>query len=127
MLKKTINILTVFIFISLNLFSEIINEKIFDNPIRKVTTVDTKKEREKANLNITVNKINPVKISGTIENNELVIPLSDDVLKNFDNSYFIPVKSLKAIPNIANKDKLFTALKESIQAIFRSLISIKKL
>lgn len=126
MLKKTINILTVFIFISLNLFSEIINEKIFDNPIRKVTTVETKKEREKANLNITVNKINPVKISGTIENNELVIPLSDDVLKNFDNSYFIPVKSLKAIPNIANKDKLFTALKRIDSSNFQKFDFNKK-
>lgn len=126
MSKKIVNILTIFIFISLNLFSEIMNEKIFDNPIRKVTTVETKKEKEKANLNIIVNKINPIKISGTIENNELVIPLSGDILKNFDNSYFIPVKSLKDIPNIANKDKLFTTLKKIDSSNFQKFDFNKK-
>ncbi|WP_448821289.1 hypothetical protein [Cetobacterium sp.] len=126
MLKKIVNILIIFLFISFNLFSEIINEKIFDNPIRKVTTIETKKEKEKANLNITVNKINPVKISGTIENNELVIPLSSDILKNSDNSYFIPVKSLKDIPNIVNKDKLFTTLKRIDSSNFQKFDFNKK-
>ncbi len=126
MSKKIVNILTVFIFISLNLFSEIINEKIFDNPIRKVTIVETKKEKEKANLNITVNKINPVKINGTIENNELIIPLSSDILNNSDNSYFIPVKSLKDIPNIANKDRLFTTLKRIDPSNFQKFDFNKK-
>ena len=126
MSKKIINILSIFIFISLNLFSEIINEKIFDNPIRKVTTIETKKEKEKANLNITVNKINPIKISGTIENNELVIPLSSDILKNSDNSYFIPIKSLKDIPNIASKDRLFTTLKKIDSSYFQKFDFNKK-
>lgn len=126
MSKKIVNILSIFIFISLNLFSEIINEKIFDNPIRKVTTIETKKEKEKANLNITVNKINPIKISGTIENNELVIPLSSDILKNSDNSYFIPIKSLKDIPNIASKDRLFTTLKKIDSSYFQKFDFNKK-
>lgn len=126
MSKKIVNILTIFIFISLNLFSEIINEKIFDNPIRKVTTIETKKEKDKANLNITVNKINPIKISGTIENDELVIPLSSDILKNSDNSYFIPVKSLKDIPNITNRDRLFTTLKRIDSSNFQKFDFNKK-
>lgn len=90
------------------------NQLITENPYKEVKTVEANKNREHAEMNISVNKLNPKIINGyKIDNNEFYIELpADEVLKE-NETYYIS-KNIEDLPNIysVNGKKTVTNLKK---------------
>lgn len=89
------------------------NQLITENPYKEVKTVEANKNREHAEMKISVNKLNPKAISGyKINDNEFYIELpSDEILKE-NETYYIS-KNIEDLPNIytINGKKTITNLK----------------
>ncbi|MGL4861576.1 MAG: hypothetical protein ACRC3I_03245, partial [Cetobacterium sp.] len=89
-IKKFFFVISVLL-MSIKLFSiDIPNEKIYTNPEREIKTVDAKKNREHAELNITVNKLTPKKIHG-VDNDgilEINFPEDEGILKEGERLIF---------------------------------------
>lgn len=89
------------------------NQLITENPYKEVKIVEANKNRERAEMKISVNKLNPKAISGyKIGDNEFYIELpSDEILKE-NETYYIS-KNIEDLPNIytINGKKTITNLK----------------
>lgn len=76
------------------------NQLIIENPYKEVKTVEANKNREHAEMNIFVNKLNPKNIKGyKIDDNEYYVELpSEDILK--ENEVYYISKSIEELPDI---------------------------
>ena len=94
--------------------SEIPNEKVFDNPKKEVTTVEAKKNKEHAEMNIVVNKLNIQEIQGHDIGNgktQYFIPKEEkenkllrSLINNKDNQYLI-FETKEQLSEYLNKNK----------------------
>lgn len=94
--------------------SEIPNEKVFDNPKKEVTTVEAKKNKEHAEMNIKVNKLSIQKIEGYDIGNgktQYFIPkeekenkLLKNLTNNTENQYLI-FETKEQLSDYLNKNK----------------------
>lgn len=104
---------------------EIPNEKIFENPKKEVTTIESKKKEEHAEMNIKVNKFNIQNILGhKIENEKIqyFIPKekNNKVLKtliNDSNSEYLIFKTKKELISYLNKKSYKQKKGTSVQGI----------
>lgn len=115
------------------------NQLITKNPFKEVKTVEANKNREHAEMKISVNKLNIKNLNGfKIDNNEIYIELpSNEVLK--DNEIYYISKNVEELPDIynANGKKIITNLnkfeKHNIQTlefnygIFENIILVDKI
>lgn len=87
--------------------SEVPNQIIAENPYKEVNTIKANKNREHAELKITVNKINPESITAyKIGPNQYCIQLTSEGLTNESETYYIS-KNIEDLQNI-NKKKITT-------------------
>ncbi|MGL5124356.1 MAG: hypothetical protein ACRC6K_09440, partial [Fusobacteriaceae bacterium] len=99
-LKKNILILfMLLVAIVLGGSVEIPHERITENPKAEVSTVESKKLKENAKLNISVNKKDIEEISGYEENGKMVFILPEEKTKMIRDEEVIVVKSLSELPN----------------------------
>ncbi|MGL5868682.1 hypothetical protein, partial [Clostridium chrysemydis] len=94
--------------------SKIPNEKVFDNPKKEVTTVEAKKNKEHAEMNIKVNKLSIQKIEGYDIGNgktQYFIPkeekenkLLKNLTNNTENQYLI-FETKEQLSDYLNKNK----------------------
>ncbi|MGL6063486.1 MAG: hypothetical protein ACRC0S_00105 [Fusobacteriaceae bacterium] len=78
---------------------EIPHERITENPEVEATTVESKKIKENAKLNISVNKKNIEEITGYEINGKMVFVLPEEKTKMIKDEEAIVVKSLSELPN----------------------------
>lgn len=115
-LKKYL-ILLVIIVCSVFTFAELPqapNTLIIDNPDKEVTTVEAPKNREHAEMNITVNKLIPKEIEGyKVDKTEYYIELPEEESLESKEVYFI-TKSIEDLPDITsvNGKKIIANLKK---------------
>lgn len=89
---------------SLSIYSDVPNEVITKNPKKEVTTVNSEKNRDHANMSITVNKINLIDIEGVEVQNSILFTIPQDKDKVLKKDEYIVVKSLNNIEvNNSNK------------------------
>ncbi|MGL5123061.1 MAG: hypothetical protein ACRC6K_02700, partial [Fusobacteriaceae bacterium] len=99
-LKKNILILfMLLVAIVLGGSVEIPHERITENPKAEVRTVESKKLKENAKLNISVNKKDIEEIIGYEENGKMVFILPEEKTKMIRDEEAIVVKSLSELPN----------------------------
>ena len=94
--------------------SEIPNEKVFDNPKKEVTTVEAKKNKEHAEMNIKVNKLSIQEIKGYnigdgktqyfIPKEEKENKLLKNLTNNTENQYLI-FETKEQLSDYLNKNK----------------------
>ncbi|MGL4866013.1 MAG: hypothetical protein ACRC4T_23225, partial [Cetobacterium sp.] len=124
-MKKFFFVIVILI-MSMKLFSiDIPNEKVFTNPEREVKTVDAKKNREHAELNITVNKLTPKKISGTNNGGVLEIDFPEDegILK--DGERFIFSNELDEInPKVRKAPRVYSLKGKNLKTVKNELDEI---
>lgn len=114
------NIFCFFCLTFLYLFSygfqkEVPNQIITENPYKKVTTIEANKNRDHANLNITINKINTISINGFRNKNNIFFSIKKDKhlkknpsygvirISNFTKKYDFKSKQLET-PTIMSED-----------------------
>lgn len=98
---------------SLSIYSDVPNEVITKNPKKEVTTVNSEKNRDHANMSITVNKINLIDIEGVEVDKSIIFSLPQEkeqkkikdkyiVINSLDilNNYINPLKSKRNIENL---------------------------
>ncbi|MGL5311803.1 MAG: hypothetical protein ACRC92_01015, partial [Peptostreptococcaceae bacterium] len=81
------------------------HERITENPKMEVTTVESKKLRENAKLDISVNKKNIDEIEGFEKDGKIVFILPEDKTKMIRDEEVIVVKSLAELPNTYQGNK----------------------
>lgn len=81
------------------------HEKIVENPKKEVTIVESKKLKENAKLNISVNKKNIEEIVGYEVGDKLQFILPEEKTKIIKNEDIILVKSLAELPNTYQGNK----------------------
>lgn len=101
-MKKLIkNFLVVFFLMICSIFAEvkIPHEIITENPSREVKIVESKKMKEKAEMNITVKKLTPLEINGgiTSSNGKYVIDTGKYDVKELNKDNFLVVKDLNEL------------------------------
>ena len=85
------------IFLSLSCFGEIPHSYVTDNPNAQVNKIETIKEREKAELNLSVTKVKSKELSGQIDesNKRIILTLPEE----FHNKSLVVVEGLEELPN----------------------------
>ena len=85
------------IFLSLSCFGEIPHSYVTDNPNAQVNKIETIKEREKAELNLSVTKVKSKELSGQIDesNKRIILTLPEE----FHNKSLVVVEGLENLPN----------------------------
>ena len=73
----------------INIFAEVPHTTIVENPSKEVTKVETLKRKDKAELNITVEKKKSKEIVGYVDGNKVIIPKSENPQINFEDEYKI--------------------------------------
>ena len=77
------------------------NQLITENPYKEVTTIEAKKNREHAEMNLTVNKIIPKEIEGILlKNGNIIVQLPEE--EQLEKNYYI-TNSLDNISNRSSK------------------------
>lgn len=106
--KKILKTFATMIILSTISFSktlEVPNVQIFENPIKEVTTVEAKRNKENAKFKISVNKVNLIEIKGLKVKGGVIfsIPQNDKSFKL--NESYIALNSLDEVENKFNKNK----------------------
>ncbi|MFR4520586.1 MAG: hypothetical protein ACLT40_11585, partial [Fusobacterium sp.] len=85
------------IFLSLSCFGEVPHSYVTDNPNTQINKVETIKEREKAELNLSVTKVKSKELSGQIDesNKRIILTLPEE----FHNKSLVVVEGLEELPN----------------------------
>ena len=85
------------IFLSLSCFGEVPHSYVTDNPNAQVNKIETIKEREKAELNLSVTKVKSKELSGQIDesNKRIILTLPEE----FHNKSLVVVEGLEDLPN----------------------------
>ena len=85
------------IFLSLSCFGEIPHSYVTDNPNAQVNKIETIKEREKAELNLSVTKVKSKELLGQIDesNKRIILTLPEE----FHNKSLVVVEGLENLPN----------------------------
>ena len=73
----------------INIFAEVPHTTIVENPSKEVTKVETLKRKDKAELNITVEKKKSKEVIGYVDGNKVIIPKEKNPQVNFEDSYEI--------------------------------------
>ena len=96
MKRKIVNFL-LFILLSMMALAEVPHTYVTDNPKSEVHKVETIKEREKANLNLSVTKKKSKEIQGQIDESNKQITFS--LPQEINGKYVITVERLEDLPN----------------------------
>ena len=88
-LQNIICTIALFLVLVINIFAEVPHITIVENPSKEVTKVETLKRRDKAELNITVEKKKSKEVVGYVEGNKVIIPKERNPQVNFEDSYEI--------------------------------------
>ena len=88
-LQNIICTIALFLLLVINIFAEVPHTTIVENPSKEVTKVETLKRRDKAELNITVEKKKSKEVVGYVEGNKVIIPKEKNPQVNFEDSYEI--------------------------------------
>ena len=85
------------IFLSLSCFGEIPHSYVTDNPNTQINKIETIKEREKAELNLSVTKVKSKELQGQIDeaNKKIFLTLPEE----FHNKSLVVVEGLEDLPN----------------------------
>ena len=85
------------IFLSLSCFGEVLHSYVTDNPNTQINKIETIKEREKAELNLSVTKVKSKELSGQIDesNKRIILTLPEE----FQNKSLVVVEGLEELPN----------------------------
>ena len=85
------------IFLSLSCFGEVLHSYVTDNPNTQINKIETIKEREKAELNLSVTKVKSKELSGQIDesNKRIILTLPEE----FQNKSLVVVEGLEDLPN----------------------------
>ena len=85
------------IFLSISCFGEVPHSYVTDNPNTQINKIETIKEREKAELNLSVTKVKSKELSGQIDesNKRIIITLPEE----FHNKSLVVVEGLEELPN----------------------------
>ena len=88
-LQSIICAIALYLVLISNVLAEVPHTTIAENPNKEVTKVETLKRRDKAELNLTVEKKKSKEIVGYVEGNKVIIPKSENPQVNFEDSYEI--------------------------------------
>ena len=88
-LQNIICTIALFLLLVINIFAEVPHITIVENPSKEVTKVETLKRKDKAELNITVEKKKSKEVVGYVEGNKVIIPKEKNSQVNFEDSYEI--------------------------------------
>ena len=88
-LQNIICTIALFLVLVINIFAEVPHTTIVENPSKEVTKVETLKRRDKAELNITVEKKKSKEVVGYVEGTKVIIPKEKNPQVNFEDSYEI--------------------------------------
>ena len=86
-LQNIICTIALFLVLVINIFAEVPHTTIAENPNKEVTKVETLKRKDKAELNITVEKKKSKEVTGYIEGNKVIIPKSENPQVNFEDTF----------------------------------------
>ena len=94
--RKLYVFLTV-ILLSLSCFGEIPHSYVTDNPNAQINKIETIKEKEKAELNLSVTKVKSKELSGQVDesNKRIILTLPEE----FHNKSLVVVEGLEELPN----------------------------
>ena len=94
--RKLYVFLTV-ILLSLSCFGEIPHSYVTDNPNAQINKIETIKEKEKAELNLSVTKVKSKELSGQVDesNKRIILTLPEE----FHNKSLVVVEGLEDLPN----------------------------
>ena len=81
--------IALFLLLVINIFAEVPHTTIVENTSKEVTKVETLKRKDKAELNITVEKKKSKEIVGYVDGNKVIIPKSENPQINFEDEYKI--------------------------------------
>ncbi|WP_297407681.1 hypothetical protein, partial [uncultured Cetobacterium sp.] len=121
---KSIIVILYMIFSTVHIFAEnkIPHELILENPKAKITTIETKKEKEKSCLNLTVTKINSKNIDLDVNEENKIISCNLDVNKvtteKNDSIFF--VKNINEIPTMTTINGVSHLNRLRNQSLFRA-------
>ncbi len=96
-IKRKLYVFLTVIFLSLPCFGEVPHSYVTDNPNAQVNKIETIKERENAELNLSVTKIKSKELSGQIDesNKRIILTLPEE----FHNKSLVVVEGLEDLPN----------------------------
>ena len=96
-IRRKLYIFLTVIFLSISCFGEIPHSYVTDNPNVQVNKIETIKEREKAELNLSVTKVKSKELSGQIDesNKKIILTLPEE----FHNKSLVVVEGLEDLPN----------------------------
>ena len=86
-LQNIICTIALFLLLVINIFAEVPHTTIVENPSKEVTKVETLKRKDKAELNITVEKKKSKEIVGYVDGNKVIIPKSENPQVNFEDTF----------------------------------------
>ena len=86
-LQNIICTIALFLVLVINIFAEVPHTTIVENPSKEVTKVETLKRRDKAELNITVEKKKSKEVIGYVDGNKVIISKEKNPQVNFEDSY----------------------------------------
>ena len=86
-LQNIICTIALFLLLVINIFAEVPHTTIVENPSKEVTKVETLKRRDKAELNITVEKKKSKEVIGYVDGNKVIISKEKNPQVNFEDSY----------------------------------------
>ena len=96
-IRRKLYVFLTAIFLSLSCFGEVPHSYVTDNPNAQVNKIETIKEREKAELNLSVTKVKSKELSGQIDesNKRIILTLPEE----FHNKSLVVVEGLEDLPN----------------------------
>ena len=96
-IKRKLYVFLTAILLSLSCFGEVPHSYVTDNPNTQINKIETIKEREKAELNLSVTKVKSKELSGQIDesNKKIILTLPEE----FHNKSLVVVEGLEELPN----------------------------
>ena len=96
-IRRKLYVFLTAIFLSLSCFGEVPHSYVTDNSNAQVNKIETIKEREKAELNLSVTKVKSKELSGQIDesNKRIILTLPEE----FHNKSLVVVEGLEELPN----------------------------
>ena len=110
-LQSIICAIALYLVLISNVLAEVPHTTIAENPNKEVTKVETLKRRDKAELNLTVEKKKSKEIVGYVEGNKVIIPKSENPQVNFEDSYEI----MDNLQGKISKDYKVTTIEKGIE------------
>ncbi len=96
-IRRKLYVFLTVIFLSLSCFGEVPHSYVTDNPNTQINKIETIKEREKAELNLSVTKVKSKEVQGQIDeiNKKIILILPEE----FHNKSLVVVEGLEDLPN----------------------------